>query len=231
MLIAVLQVYLPAILGHVPVQMVRAIRHFLDFCYLARRNVLDESSLATMESALKSFHRERKIFITEGVRADPISLPRQHSLMHYVPNIRKFGAPNGTCTSITESQHIVAVKETWRRSNRFNALSQMLISNQRLSKLAAAKVDFISRGMMRGSVLEAAYNEVDETPGLFDYIYFVHRSSSSLDGLRLEPEVEVDDETGREDGGIIEGPHVEGEVFLATNRRQYSNCCLSDEKH
>ncbi|KLO09228.1 hypothetical protein SCHPADRAFT_834269 [Schizopora paradoxa] len=181
---ALMKVYIPAILGHVPVEMVRTFRHFMDFCYLARRNILDEKSLAAMDASLESFHRERKIFVTEGVRKD-ISLPRQHSLMHYTQNIRKFGAPNGTCTSITESQHIVAVKETWRRSNRFNALSQMLISNQRLSKLAAAKVDFISRGMMRGSVLEAAQDEVNETP----------------------------------DGGVVEGPQVEGEVILASNRR------------
>lgn len=140
-----------------------------------------------MESALKSFHRERTIFVAEGVRKDPISLPRQHSMMHYVPNIRKFGAPNGVCTSITESQHIKAVKETWRRSNRFNALSQMLVSNQRLSKLAASRVDFINRGMMRASVLEAAYksvvldeDELEETPGLSPIC-----SSSSTNSLIL----------------------------------------------
>ncbi|KLO08862.1 hypothetical protein SCHPADRAFT_893538 [Schizopora paradoxa] len=201
---ALMKVYLPAIQGHVPAQMVRAIRHFLDFCYLARRNVLDQPSLDAMDSSLRAFHADRKIFITEGVRKDPISLPRQHSLVHYTDNIRKFGAPNGTCTSITESQHIVAVKETWRRSNRFNALSQMLISNQRLSKLAAAKVDFIGRGMMQGTVLDAAYDDVEETP----------------DGQRLERHVDIDDNTGREDGGIIEGPHVDGEVTLATNRHQ-----------
>lgn len=152
--------------------MVRTFRRFLDFCYLARRNVLDEKSLADMDDALKMFHEERTIFITTGVRDDPISLPRQHSMMHYTTNIRKFGAPNGLCTSITESKHIKAVKEPWRRSNRYNALSQMLVSNQRLDKLAAARVDFISRGMLRGTCLSSAYEyreareaEMEETPG------------------------------------------------------------------
>ncbi len=74
-------------------------------------------------------HCDRRIFITTGVRQDPISLPRQHSMMHYPLNIRKFGTPNGLCTSITESKHIKAVKEPWRRSNQYNTLSQMLISN------------------------------------------------------------------------------------------------------
>lgn len=152
--------------------MVRTLRHFLDFCYLARRNILEEKSLLAMGASLTSFHAERVIFETVGVRADPISLPRQHSMVHYVPNIRKFGAPNGLCTSITESRHIKAVKEPWRRSNRYNALAQMLISNQRLDKLAMAKVDFTNRGMLKGSCLTSAQEyrlarqmEMDETPG------------------------------------------------------------------
>ncbi len=150
----------------------RTVRHFLDFCYLARRNVVDESSLRAMELALASFHTERQIFVTLGVREDPISLPRQHSMVHYVSKIRKFGAPNGLCTSITESKHIKAVKEPWRRSNRYNALQQMLTSNQRLDKLSAAKVDFTKRGMLKGSCLSSAQGyrlaqqmEIDETPG------------------------------------------------------------------
>lgn len=152
--------------------MVRTLRHFLDFCYLARRNIVDEPTLQSMEEALTAFHRDREIFVTTGVRAGPISLPRQHSMMHYTSKIRNFGAPNGLCTSITESKHIVAVKQPWRRSNRYNALGQMLICNQRLDKLAAAKVDFASRGMLQGTVISALEYmrerdaEIEETPGV-----------------------------------------------------------------
>ncbi|KIJ16060.1 hypothetical protein PAXINDRAFT_76254, partial [Paxillus involutus ATCC 200175] len=42
-----------------------------------------------------------------------------------------FGAPNGLCPSITESKHITAVKKPWRRSNKHNALGQILRTNQR----------------------------------------------------------------------------------------------------
>lgn len=156
--------------------MVRAIRHFLDFCYVARRNIVDKVSLDAMRESLAAFHREREIFVTTGTCKGPISLPRQHSMMHYPRNIEKFGAPNGLCTSITESRHIKAVKEPWRRSNRYNALSQMLVSNQRLDKLAAARVDFINRGMLAGSCLSSVYDlrqarelEANETPGEFKY--------------------------------------------------------------
>lgn len=70
--------------------------------------------------------------------------------------IRLYGAPNGVCSSITEAKHIKAVKEPWRRSNRNKPLKQMLFTNQRLDKLAAARVDFTQRGMLSNSKLNAS---------------------------------------------------------------------------
>lgn len=69
--------------------------------------------------------------------------------------IRLFGAPNGVCTSITESKHIRAVKEPWRRSSRNNALFQMLTTNQRLDQLGAARDDFTKRSMLNGTLTES----------------------------------------------------------------------------
>lgn len=132
--------------------MVRTIRAFLEFCYIARKNVLTEDDLSELQSALTRFHQYREIFISTGVR-DNFSLPRQHSMVHYPSLIRLFGAPNGLCSSITESMHIRAVKEPWRRSNRNQALGQMLVTNQRLDQLAAARTDFECRGMLNGSCL------------------------------------------------------------------------------
>ncbi|KAG1751047.1 hypothetical protein EDB19DRAFT_1268490 [Suillus lakei] len=65
-----------------------------------------------LQDALDRFHQYRKVFKTTGVRLT-FSLPRQHSLQHYARMIRLFGAPNGLCSSITESKHIKAVKEPW----------------------------------------------------------------------------------------------------------------------
>jgi hypothetical protein len=141
-----LQVYLPAIAGHVPVQMVRAISSFMEFCYLVRRNVINEDDIMAINTAVAKFHVERSIF--DDIRPNGYSLPRQHSLVHYTFLIQEFGAPNGLCSSITESKHIKAVKEPWRRSSHYEALGQMLITNQRLDKLAAARVDFKARGML-----------------------------------------------------------------------------------
>jgi hypothetical protein len=146
-IIILLQVYIPAITGHVPRQMVQCFAAFLEFCYLVRRNTISETTLNRISNALDRFHVERVIFLESGVRID-FNLPRQHSLNHYRRNIEFFGAPNGLCSSITESKHIKAVKEPWRRSSRFEALGQMLVTNQRLDKLSASRVDFISRGLL-----------------------------------------------------------------------------------
>lgn len=155
-----LKVYLPAIEGYVPTDIVRTFRAFLEFCYLVRQNVITEKSLDEIQDALDRFHLYRKIFMTTGV-VFTFSLPRQHSLKHYIFLIRLFGAPNGLCSSITESKHIKAVKEPWRRSNRYNALGQMLVTNQRLDKLAASRVDFRTRGMLTGTCLSSVLDNLE----------------------------------------------------------------------
>lgn len=121
---------------------------FLDFCYIVRRSEIGESDLAALEKALTKFHTAREIFRTSGVRPSGFNLPRQHSMVHYVRLIQEFGAPNGLCSSITESRHITAVKKPWRRSNHHEPLGQMLVTNQRLDKLASARTKFIARGML-----------------------------------------------------------------------------------
>ena len=146
--------------------MVRAVGAFLDFCYLVRREVHDPDNLDKMKAALDRFHEHREIFRETRSRprngADEFSLPHQHSIKHYIDRIWDFGAPNGLCSSITESKHIKAVKEPWRRSNRFEALGQMLLTNLRLDKIAAARVDFVARGMLVGSCLDAVSSRLGQ---------------------------------------------------------------------
>ena len=133
----------------------RAIAAFLECCYLARRAYLTDTTLVQMEAAQLRFHQHCVIFQTSGVRPDGFSLPRQHSLDHCPQHTRNLGAPNGLCTSITEAKHIKAAKEPWRRSNRYEALGQMLLSNQRMDKLAASRASFESRGMLKNNCLVA----------------------------------------------------------------------------
>jgi hypothetical protein len=149
------QVYLPALEGYVPTDMLRCFRAFLEFCYIARHDIITESTLGDLRDALERFHRYRHIFVKEGV-LNSLSLPRQHAMSHYFETIRLFGAPNGLCSSITESKHKSAVKDPWRRTNHYKPLGQILEINQRLDKLAAMRVDFTNRGMLKACGLRAA---------------------------------------------------------------------------
>lgn len=143
----VYQVYLPALQGHLPPDVIRAFRAFLEFCYIARRDVITEDDLEELEDAIRRFHTFREVFTPIRGR-NGFSLPRQHSIVHYPMLIRLFAAPNGLCSSITESKHRHAVKVPWRLSNRHQAIFQMLKTNERLDKLSAARVDFTERGML-----------------------------------------------------------------------------------
>ncbi|KAL0058867.1 hypothetical protein AAF712_014428 [Marasmius tenuissimus] len=144
---ALMKVFLPAVEPFIPPQMTKCLAAFLDFCYLVRRNDFDEDTISEIQRTVERFHSHRQIFVEQGIR-DDFSVPRMHSMVHYPYLILNFGAPNGVCSSITESRHITAVKKPWRRSNRHNALSQILLTNQRLDKLSAKRVELVERGLL-----------------------------------------------------------------------------------
>ena len=148
--------------------MVQAICAFLEFCYTARGDTHNMHSLENLGDALYEFHHHREIFRTSGIRVNGFNLPRQHSLTHYVKHVHTFRAPNGVCSSIMESKHIKAVKEPWRRSNCFNVLGQMLLTNQRLDKLAASRANFASCGMVKGTYLLSVWDQI--LCVFFDYV-------------------------------------------------------------
>jgi hypothetical protein len=139
--------------------MVHAITAFLDFCYIAHKSVINEKDLNMIDDVVRCIHLEQGIFKDVGVRIH-FSLPRQHTMVHYHTLIEMFGVPNGLCSSITESRHIKAVKEPWHRSNRYEALGQMLLTNQRLDKLVAAHLVYSQKGMLDGPSLPPGNEDI-----------------------------------------------------------------------
>lgn len=131
--------------------MVKTLQYLIEFCSLMRQNILDTICIEKLHMLLILYHESWQVFIHTGVRMQS-QPPCQHCLVHYPKLIRAFGAPNGLCSSITESKHIKAVKEPWWQSNHFHALGQMLITNQHLDKLMAARVNFESHGMLDGDL-------------------------------------------------------------------------------
>jgi hypothetical protein len=163
-------VYLSAIEGYVPHGILRAFRAFLEFCYIAWHKVITEKTLAELQDALDWFHEYQMIFEDLGICPNGCALPRQHSLPYYLGLIQAFGAPNSLCSSITESKHIKAVKEPWQCSSHYKALGQMLLTNQRLNKLAAAHVDFSTHGMLEGTCLSNKLKNLGKPQLLFNIL-------------------------------------------------------------
>jgi hypothetical protein len=148
-----------------------------------------------VEMALQSFHRDQEIFRDSGVCPSGFSLPCQHSLMHYRHLIQQFGAPNGLCSFITESKHIVAVKKPWCRSNKYKALGQMLLANQHMDKLAAMNIHIQTIGTDRQQGMEGGEGEESDED---------EESEQDKEGEQ--------DEEGQEDeedemSGVDDGPH------------------------
>lgn len=94
---------------------------------------------------------------------------------------------------MTEAKHIKAVKEPWRRSNRYKALGQMLQTNQRLDKLAAARVDFANRGMLDESIIHWMWDYLDRVVRLQE----TERGDDEGNENRVEPD---EDERGQGEG-------------------------------
>lgn len=188
--------------------MVESIQAFAECCYIARRNAITSTDLSAFEEHLKRFHNLRHIFIETGVRTS-ISLPRQHSLMHYKSKIERFGSPNGVCSSITESTHITAVKKPWRRSNHNNALPQMMRTISRLYKLNALRQVFKNRGMLDGKLSDYARALVSgDLPAIRPYGQYVDT---------IQHETEEDDD----DGGPLPGTNATAQVTLGLTRSGY----------
>jgi hypothetical protein len=199
---ALLQVYLAAIAGLVPDDMVECIGAFMECCYIVRWNMITSSDLREFERHLAQFHDLRNIFIMTGVR-ESISLPHQHALLHYILKIELFGSSNGICSSLTESKHKSAVKEPWRRSNHFNPLPQMVKTISRLIKLATLHRIFRNCGMLNGTISEHASALInDDIPAILPY------------GIHNDDEVGSDDDSDDDDGGPLPAPRALAQVTL-----------------
>ena len=187
-----MKIYLPVIEGHVPAKMVHAVHDLIEFSYLVRCDVHDTESIHAIDTALKRFHNDHKIFRMSGV-VDHFNYPRQHSLKHYAAMICAYGSPSGLCSSMTENKHIKAVKKPWRHSNRYMAMKQMLLMNQRLDKLSASCAHFKSNNMLEGDCLSDALAQLSEWISIDLFVYSPYWICiGQLDQL----EEEQDEDTG-----------------------------------
>ncbi|KAI6010789.1 hypothetical protein F5J12DRAFT_904923 [Pisolithus orientalis] len=121
---------------------ITAIEAFLEFCYLVHWNVITQQMLVEIDDALRHFHLYCEVFWNAG-----------------------FSAPNGLCSSVTESKHIKAIKWPYQHTNHFQALRQMLLINQRLDKLITTHAGFKEHAMTWPMKLKEQTGSYEEEPG------------------------------------------------------------------
>ncbi|KAI9444428.1 hypothetical protein F5148DRAFT_1278259 [Russula earlei] len=150
---ALIKVYIPAITGLVPDNMVTCITDFVNCCYVVHWNTITAPDLQRFQQHITRFHDLQNIFIMTGAHK-PVSLPCQHALLYYLSKIELFASPNSLlCSMLTESKHKPAVKETWQHSNHHNPLPQMMVRTIFwLDKLLALHGIFHNHCMLNGTI-------------------------------------------------------------------------------
>ncbi|TFK96405.1 hypothetical protein BDV98DRAFT_586400 [Pterulicium gracile] len=208
---ALMKVILPALEHWLPVEVIRCFSSLLEFCYLARQSVITKDDLGKMTSALEALHCDREIFLLPDVR-DNFNLPRQHALMHYI--------------DLSMASHIKAVKEPWRRSSRWKALGQLLVTNSLLTKLTVLRARLEAAGQLKGTIIDWAYHllsgssasgddsstSVDDGSDQ-DVDVAPHPIRSTAASHRATQAIEENEEN--DDGGPVDGARAMGTVKLA----------------
>jgi hypothetical protein len=103
----------------------------------------------------------------------------------------------------------------------------MLLTNQRLDKLAASYVDFANRGMLEGTCLSDTLKLIGRSSFTFKVSTFVPDNNGSLEKLRNEESIDanddvLDDEANKDmDNNAVDGPAVLAHVELARTVCKY----------
>ncbi|KAG1760744.1 hypothetical protein EDD22DRAFT_780663 [Suillus occidentalis] len=78
-----MKVYIAAIEGHVTVEIIHTFHAFLKFCYIVRKSTISKHTLEQLQDAVSRFHHYHQIFLDTDT-ISTFSLPRQHSVSHYL---------------------------------------------------------------------------------------------------------------------------------------------------
>jgi hypothetical protein len=100
----------------------------------------------------------------------------------------------------------------------------MLVINSRNSKLATARADFLSRGMLHGTCLgEALHNSLStDASNPNDPDEFSSPDGNGEGGYDLD----LDNDEGEDNGspGPVDGPPIFSEVILAQKKGSFNAC-------
>ena len=107
-----------------PSRLVRAVRVFLDFLYLAQLPRQSSQTLRRLNNALETFHENKTIFVDLSICKN-LKIPKVHSLRHYVSSMKLFATTDNYNTQHTECLHSTLTKPGYCTSNARDELPQM----------------------------------------------------------------------------------------------------------
>ena len=124
LLALVADIHLPG--GHSNGRLIRSVRAVLDFIYLARYPIHTSETADQMHNALHTFHQNRDIFISLGIRKH-FNIPKLHTAGHYYQFVQLHGTADNFNTEYTERLHIDLAKDAYASTNFKDEFPQMTL--------------------------------------------------------------------------------------------------------
>ena len=120
------RIFVSLLAGAVQLAILRTVSAVIDFIYYAQIQLHTSKTLLALETALKTFHKNKGIFIQEGIH-EHFNIPKTHQMMHYVEAICSCGTADGYNTEASERLHIDYAKEGYCASNKKDYIKQMTV--------------------------------------------------------------------------------------------------------
>ena len=119
-------IFISLLAGAVQPAVLRTIIAVIDFIYYTQLQVHTSKTLLALETALKTFHENKEVFIREGIR-EHFNIPKIHQMQHYAKAIHTHDTADGYNTEASERLHIDYAKEAYRASNKKDYVKQMTV--------------------------------------------------------------------------------------------------------
>ncbi|KAM6493735.1 hypothetical protein JOM56_010096, partial [Amanita muscaria] len=115
-------------------RLLRCVRAFLDFLFLAQLPLHSTATLRHLRQALDQFHENKSIFLDLDIREN-FEIPKLHACAHYVSSIKLYGTTDNYNTQRTEQLHIDLAKDAYRSTNRKDKYPQMTLWLERRERI------------------------------------------------------------------------------------------------
>ncbi|KIL54913.1 hypothetical protein M378DRAFT_91716, partial [Amanita muscaria Koide BX008] len=115
-------------------RLLRFVRAFLDFLFLAQLPVHSTTTLRLLAEALDRFHENKSILLHLEIREN-FEIPKVHACAHYTSSIKLYGTTDNYNTQNTERLHIDLAKDAYRSTNNKDEYPQMTLWLERREKI------------------------------------------------------------------------------------------------